>query len=306
MPARDLILVLIICLAWAGNFLTSAYALREIPPVLFTALRFVLLAVPLLYWMKRPAAGQWPRLIAVALCVGVLHFALSFSALKLAGDLSSPAIVMQSYVPMTAVLAWAVLGERFGWRTGLAIAVSFAGVLVLGFDPLVLDKPIALVLMLVSALFLAIGTVLMKGLRGLDVYSQQGWTAVISVLPLLGLSVVFEPGAIAQLGAASWVGWGGALYAAFISSLLGHGLYYTLVQRHPVAQVMPWLLLTPVLAVALGIVFWGDRPGPQLLLGGAMVLGGVLIIALRAASKWNAAKARGARPAEAVVAVEDI
>ena len=305
MPARDLILVLIICLAWAGNFLTSAYALREIPPVLFTALRFVLLAVPLLYWMKRPTAGQWPRLIAVALCVGVLHFALSFTALKLAGDLSSPAIVMQSYVPMTAVLAWAVLGERFGWRTGLAIAVSFAGVLVLGFDPLVLDKPIALVLMLVSALFLAIGTVLMKGLRGLDVYSQQGWTAVISVLPLLGLSVVFEPGAIAQLGAASWVGWGGALYAAFISSLLGHGLYYTLVQRHPVAQVMPWLLLTPVLAVALGIMFWGDRPGPQLLLGGAMVLGGVLIIALRAASKWNAAKARGGRPAEAV-AVEDI
>ena len=301
MPPRDLALVLIICLAWAGNFLASAFALREIPPLLFTALRFVLLALPLLYWMKRPAAGQWPRLVAVALCVGVLHFGLSFMALKLAGNLSSPAIVMQSYVPMTALLAWAVLGERFGWRTGLAISVSFAGVLVLGFDPLVLANPMSLGLMLVSALFLAIGTVLMKGLRGLDVYSQQGWTAVISVLPLLALSLVFEPGAIARLGAASWIGWGGALYAAFISSLLGHGLYYTLVQRHPMAQVMPWLLLTPVLAVALGIVFWGDRPGPRLLLGGVMVLGGVLIIALRALTK-----ARGARPAVAIIAAEDI
>ena len=305
MPPRDLVLVLIICLAWAGNFLTSAHALREIPPVLFTALRFVLLALPLLYWLKRPAAGQWPRLVAVALCVGVMHFALSFMALKLAGNLSSPAIVMQSYVPMTALLAWAVLGERFGWRTGLAIAVSFGGVLVLGFDPLVLANPMALALMLVSALFLAIGTVLMKGLRGLDVFSQQGWTAVISVLPLLALSLVLEPGAIAQLSSASWIGWGGAVYAAFISSLLGHGLYYTLVQRHPVAQVMPWLLLTPVLAVALGIVFWGDRPGPRLLIGGVMVLGGVLMIALRAASKWNAARARGARP-DVVIAVEDI
>ena len=57
---------------------------------------------------------------------------------------------------------------------------------------------------------------------------------------------------------------------------------YVLVQRHPVAQVTPWLLLVPVLAVALGIAFWGDRPGPRLWLGGAMVLGGVLIIALRA------------------------
>ena len=301
MPPRDLVLVLIICLAWAGNFLTSAHAMREIPPLLFTALRFVLLALPLLYWMKRPAAGQWPRLIAVALCVGVLHFGLSFTALKLAGDLSSPAIVMQSYVPMTALLAWAVLGERFDWRTGLAIAVSFAGVLVLGFDPLVLDKPMSLGLMLVSGLFLAIGTVLMKGLRGLDVYSQQGWTAVISVLPLLALSMLFEPGAIARLPSVSWVGWVGALYAAFVSSLLGHGLYYVLVQRHPVAQVTPWLLLTPVLAVALGVLFWGDRPGPRLLLGGAMVLGGVLIIALLAI-----ARTRGNAPDKTMVPVEDI
>src|SRR5687767_5387263 len=188
MPARDIVLVLLICVAWALNFLTSALAMREIPPFLFTALRFALLALPLVFFLKRPAPGQWPRLLAVGLCVGVLHFGLSFSALKLAGDLSSPAIVMQSYVPMTALLAWLVLGERFGWRTALAIAISFAGVLVLGFDPLVLDRPIALGLMLVSALILAISTVLMKGLRGLDVYSQQGWVALISVGPLLAIS----------------------------------------------------------------------------------------------------------------------
>jgi len=285
MPPRDIVLVLLICVAWALNFLTSALAMREIPPFLFTALRFALLALPLVFFLKRPAPGQWPRLIAIVLCVGVLHFGLSFSALKLAGDLSSPAIVMQSYIPMTALLAWWVLGERFAWRTGLAIAVSFAGVLVLGFDPLVLDQPASLLLMLVAAALLAIGTVLMKGLRGMDVFSQQGWTAVISVLPLLAISAWLEPGAIAQLPQASWVAWAGALYAAFLSSLLGHGLYYVLVQRHPVAQVTPWLLLVPVLAVALGIVFWGDRPGPRLWVGGAMVLGGVLIVALRAIAK---------------------
>jgi O-acetylserine/cysteine efflux transporter len=285
MPVRDIALVLLVCIAWALNFLTSALALREIPPFLFTALRFSLLALPLAFFLKRPAQGQWPRLLAVALCIGVLHFGLSFSALKLAGDLSSPAIVMQSYVPMTALLAWWLLGERFAWRTGVAIAVSFAGVLVLGFDPLVLDQPMSLLLMVVSAAFLAIGTVLMKGLRGLDVFSQQGWTAVFSVLPLLAISAMIEPGALAQLPQVSWVAWAGALYAAFVSSLLGHGLYYVLVQRHPVAQVTPWLLLVPVLAVALGIAFWDDRPGPRLWLGGAMVLGGVLIIALRAIAK---------------------
>jgi len=61
------------------------------------------------------------------------------------------------------------------------------------------------------------------------------------------------------------------------------------VQRHPVAQVTPWLLLSPMLAVGLGIAFWGDRPGPRLWIGGAMVLGGVLVIALRALARSRTA-----------------
>ncbi len=285
LPPRDLALVMVIVVAWAVNILTSALALRELPPLLYTALRFALLALPLLPFLRLPPRGQWPRLLAVCASVGVLHFGTSFTALKLSGDLSSPAIVMQSYVPMTALLAWWWLGERFGWRTGAAIALSFAGILVLGFDPLVLDHPLALLLMLFAALCLAVGTVLMKRLQGIDVWSQQGWMALLSLPPLLAISAAVEPGGFAMLGEASWKAWFGAAFAAYAASLLGHGLYYVLVQRHPVAQVMPWLLLSPVLAVALGVAFWGDRPGPRLWLGGAMVLGGVLAVALRALAK---------------------
>ncbi|KPN19541.1 hypothetical protein AO715_05990 [Xanthomonas sp. Mitacek01] len=285
MSPRDLILVLVVCIAWALNFLVSANTLREIPPFLFSALRFALLAVALVWMLRPPARSQWPRLIAVCLCIGVCHFGLSFLALRLSSDLSSPAIVMQSYIPMTALLAWAVLGERFAWRTGLAIAVSFCGVLVLGFDPVVLANPAALLTMLASALMLAIGTVLMKGLRSVDMWNMQGWTALVSVLPLLAISLLVEPGGMARLGDVSWIAWGGVVYAAFVSSLLGHGLYYVLMQRYPVAMVTPWLLLVPVLAIGLGVAFWGDRPGPRLWLGGAMVLGGVLVIALRALRK---------------------
>lgn len=284
---RDLALVLLVALAWAGNFLTSKLALLEFPPLLFTALRLCLLCLLLAPLMKRPAPGQWPRLAAVALCNGVLHFGLSFWSLSLSATLASPAIVMQSYVPMAALLAWWWLGERFHWRTGAAIALSFAGVLVLGFDPTVLQSPAALLLMLVSAFFLAVGTVLMRGLRGLDLYSQQGWTAVIGVGPLLLASFLLEPDPRGEIASASWLAWTGVVYAALVASVIGHGLYYLLVQRHPVAMVTPYLLVTPLLATLLGIAFLGDQVGPRLWLGGAMVLGGVLAIALR-----NLAKAR--------------
>lgn len=285
---RDGMLLSLICLAWAGNFLSSKLALGEIPPFLFTALRLAVLALLLVWFIKRPPPGQWSRLIAVALCNGVLHFGLSFAALRMSTTLASPAIVMQSYVPMSALLAYWLLGERFAWRTGAAIALSFAGILVLGFDPSVLAQPTALWLMLVSAFFLALGTVLMRDLKGMDVFSQQGWTAVIGVLPLFALSVFFEPQGLTELQAAGWKGWGGVLYAALIASMVGHGLFFLLVQKHPVARITPYLLVTPLLAALLGILVLGDSVGPRLWIGGAMTLAGVLMIALRALAKSRA------------------
>ena len=282
---RDLGLALLICLCWAFNFLTSAHALQEIPPFLFTALRMGIVLALLAAFMRAPPRSQWPRLAGIALFTGVLHFGTSFLAIQLAGNLSSPAIVTQTYVPMAVLLAWWWLGERFAWRTALGIALSFAGVLVLGFDPMVLDRPLALFVMLGSSLMVAIGTVLMRRLSGVGLVDQQGWTAALSLLPLLAISALFEPGGFAALREATWIGWGGAAYAAVFASLLGHGVFFLLVQRHPVAQVTPYLLVTPVFAVVLGIVFWGDRPGPALWIGGAMVLGGVLVIAIRTLQK---------------------
>ena len=93
---RDLFLVSLICLAWAGNFLTSKLALLEFPPLLFTGLRLGMLAILLIPFLKRPPSGLCPRLIVVALFNGVLHFGLSFWALSLSSTLASPAIVSSS------------------------------------------------------------------------------------------------------------------------------------------------------------------------------------------------------------------
>lgn len=280
----DALLIVIICLAWAGNFLSSTLALREFTPLLFTALRLVLLATLLAPFMKRPAPGQWPRVVAVSLSNGVLHFGLGFWSMKLSTTLASPAILMQSYVPIAALLAWAMKGERPSALTAGAIGLSFLGVLVLGFDPSVLQSPAALVLMLISAFFLALGTVLMRDLKGMDVFSQQGWTAAIGIVPLLAWSLAVEPAPLTVMRHASLRAWSGVAYAAVIASLVGHGLYYVLVRRHPVAQVTPYLLATPLLATILGIVFMDNAVGPRLWLGGTMVMGGVLAIAARRAT----------------------
>src|SRR5688500_14989084 len=281
MPAAHFGLVLLICLAWGGNFLASAYALQHFPPFLFTALRLAVVLACLVPFLRPVARGQRVRFVVIALLSGAIHFALNFWALKRAGDISSVAIALQSYIPMSALLAVVLLGERIGWRTSAGIAIAFGGVLVLGFDPLVLDAPAALLMTLAAAFCLAISTILMRGLKGVSLFELQAWTAAIGIPFLVAVGGVIEPPAWPYIATATWRDWAGVAYSGLVASLVGHGLLYWLVQRHPVSEVTPYLLLAPVFAITLGILVWGDRPGPKLVVGGAMVLAGVLIVALR-------------------------
>ncbi len=281
-PASHFALVLAICLAWGGNFLASSIALKQIPPFLFTALRLVIVLLALLPWLKPVPEGQRLRLVVVALCSGALHFGLNFWALRSAAHIAGVAIALQTYIPMSALFAWWLLGERIGIRTGLGIALAFGGVLILGFDPSALEAPQAIVITVVSAVVLALGTTLMRGLSGIHTFQLQAWAALIGIPVLLAISAVLEPGAWSTLPGAEWKHWAGVVYSGLLASVVGHGLLFWLLQRHPVAQITPYLLLAPVFAIVLGIVFWGDRPGTKLWIGGAMVLSGVFVVATRA------------------------
>jgi O-acetylserine/cysteine efflux transporter len=285
MPLRDLFLLVLICLAWAFNFIAAAQGMQHFSPFVFMVLRFLvvlLVLAPLLRW---PPRGQWPRMIFVCLCIGALHFTTLFWAIARSSDLSSIAITQQTYIPMAVILAMLILGERVGWRSLTAIAVAFSGVVVLSFDPLMLRQWDVLGIALLSALFQALGSVFMRGITGLGVFSFQAWTAVISLPALLLCSVLLESGQWRMIATARWLDWATVFYAALISTIVGHSLFYFLVHRHPVSAIMPYLLLTPLAAVIFGIMLWGDRPGWRLLVGGSLVLAGILVVTLRARHK---------------------
>ncbi len=288
MPASHLLLIFVACLVWAFNFVAAAVGLLHFPPFLFTLLRFILVMVVLLPFLKRPAPGQWWRLVAVAILTGALHFGLNFWGLQLSNDISSVAILIQAYIPISAVLAAVLLKERLGWRSVLAISVAFSGVLVLGFDPKVFSQLDSALLILLAAFSMSLGTVFMRGIRGLDPLAFQAWTAMISILALIPMVFVLEQPSLELLTTAEWKHWGGIIYSALGASIVAHGIFFFLIQRHPVAYVTPYLLMTPVLAIIFGVVFWGDRLTWVLVAGGALTIGGILILSLRARARVTA------------------
>lgn len=287
MPLPHLLLLLMVCFVWAGNFIVSAWAVQFLEPVTYTVVRFALVFALIFPLLRRPASGQWLGLIVTCWCVGALHFAFLFMALGRSSDVSSVALLMQIYIPISTILAVVFLGERIGWRTSSGIALSFSGVLVMGFDPLILAQLDVMLLVLLSALTLAIGTILMRQLKGVSAMSFQAWNALFA-FPLLFVLAFWIESPIEGIQASFTEYpqvWLAVAFSSIGASIVGHGTFYWLVQRHEINTLLPVLLSIPVLAVIMGVVFWGDRPGPRLLLGGALVLAGVLWITLR--MRWR-------------------
>lgn len=296
MPASHLLLLMFICLIWAGNFIAAAWSVSMLEPITFTVVRFGLVLALLVPLLRLPARGQWPLLVGSCLTMGAIHFGLVFFALSRSHDVSSVALLMQIYVPLSTLLAVLFLGERIGLRTTAGILLAFAGVLVMGLDPLVLTQLDVVFLVLASALSLATGTVLMRRLDGIGVLNFQAWNAALALLPLALLAIMFEsPSTLVAVTLESPEIWLAVGYSSIGASIVGHGGFYWLIQRHEVNRITPFLLLVPLLGVVLGVLVWGDRPGPRLLGGGALVLAGVLWIHLRA--RWRRRRPRPAPPA---------
>lgn len=278
--ARDLLLLLGITFIWGLNLVTSKFGVSEIPPILFTFLRFAIVAA-LFAPLLRIHKGQMSALVVAALLGGALHFALSFAALRRASNVSSVAIASQLGVPFATLLSVALLGEVVRWRRWTGIALSFAGVAVMGFDPQIGKEWESLAMVIASAFVGALGLIAVKKLRGFQPAELLGWTVWISLPVLLLVSWRLEDLDWHALAGVSWKAWAALAFAALGASVVAHTGYFHLVQRYPVASVAPLTTLSPIFSVIFGVLLLGDHLTGRIVIGGICTLVGVFIITLR-------------------------
>jgi O-acetylserine/cysteine efflux transporter len=225
--------------------------------------------------------GQMGTMTLAALLSGALNFALSFAGLRRATNVSSVAIITQLGVPFATLLSVAMLGEVVRWRRRTGIALSFLGVLILGFDPQIGDRWESVALVVASAFFGALGLIIVKRLNGFTPAEVLGWTYLISLPVLLVASLLLEHPDLTAWHDVSWRAWGSLLFAAIVASLIAHTGYFHLVQRYPVTSVAPLTTLSPVFSIVLGVLLLGDHLTWRIILGGGCTLIGVFIITLR-------------------------
>jgi O-acetylserine/cysteine efflux transporter len=270
----------LINVVWGFNIVAIKLSVDRFPPVFLSFLRFLIVGLAVLPWL-RVRRGEMKWLLTAAICSGGLQFALMFTGVTLSGNMSSVAIASQLGVPFATLLSVALLGERIRWRRWLGIALSFAGIVVLGFSPEVFASGPGLLLIVAAAFIGAVGLVAVKRVHELEPLELQAWLAWASLPFLLPLSLWLEHGQLEAVAQAGAVGWGALLYSAVLASLFAHTAYFALVRRYPVSSVAPITVLAPVFSVLFSVLLLGDRLDWRMVLGGLMTLSGVAVIVTR-------------------------
>lgn len=294
---RDSLLAALVATVWGFNFVVIDWGMGEVPPLLFLTARFLLVVFPAVLLIPRPQA-PWRVVAMIGLFMSLGQFAFLYVGMAAGMPPGLAALVLQAQVIFTMLIAAGVLRERPTPGQVAGVLLGSVGLLVVtvgrgGDVPL-----LALALTLLAALTWGIGNVLSRASGVSGGLSLTVWSALVVPVPLLALSLLLDgPAAVADgLAAFGWEALASTLYTAGLASLVGYGIFNTLLGRNPSASVVPWVLLAPVVAMASAALLLDQRPNAAESLGGLLLVLGVLV-AVRPPRRALAPPVRARRPA---------
>jgi drug/metabolite transporter (DMT)-like permease len=280
---------LVLCGIWGSTWLFIKLGLEALPPLTFAGIRFVI-ACAIVFTIIRIRGIQLPRaradwfLLAVT---GILSFGLNYG-LVFWGEQhisSGLAALLQATLPAFGLVFahFHLPAERLSWTRIAGVVLGVCGVAVVFSNQLAVAGRQALagcVALILSAAFAAYSNVLVKAYgKKLNPAIMTGGQMFFGLLLLLAVGLPLEGNPFRF----HWTRMAviALLYLAVVGSVIAFLLYYWLVQNMDVTKSMLIALVTPVVAVVLGMIVLNEEFGWRTLAGGAMIISGIALIVLR-------------------------
>jgi O-acetylserine/cysteine efflux transporter len=277
MSARDNLAALSVALVWGLTFIAIKVGVGETSPLMLAALRFLFSALPMVFFVAPPKASAW-AVVLYGLLIGAGQFGLLFVAIHDGFPIGLASLVIMAQAFFTILLAWLLMGERPRRAQIIGAVVAFVGMAVIGSDRLGGASLMPFLLVVVAALFWALGNVLAKSLGKVDMLAFTVWSSLAAPAPLLLLSLSVEGTAgLAALAHPSLRLVASVLVISYGATVFGYGVWASLLARYSAASVAPFALLVPIIGMIAGAILFGETLRPVELLGGALVMAGLAV-----------------------------
>ncbi len=276
MKPIDAACLALIILIWSSNLVIGKVGVSQIPPIFMMGLRFVLVTLILFPFLRDTGKPLW-KILVLSITLGGLQFSLMFSGLR-GVDAGAASIAVQLYVPFSAILAWIAFRETLRPQQLVGLAVAFAGAYVLAGAPRVAPNALFFLLVVGGAFMMAVGTIQVKDLGQINVFTLNAWLALLAAPQLFLYSYLLEEGQWQSLMTSDWRGWGALLWMAVAVTIVSHGLFYRLINQYALNKIVPATLLSPVLAVLMAVPLLGEPITMPLVIGGLLTMAGVVLV----------------------------
>lgn len=279
LSVAEIAAIVAIVVIWGLNNVAVKVATEALPPLLTAALRFGLAAACLI-WFVRPPFPNWKSLALLVVLGGPIHFALIHLGFSMAHDVTPLSVSLQLWIPLTALFAFLLLGERITVPSVLGMLIAFFGIAWMVMDAHAFTDLPAIIIGLGASVAWALTTVIARRTRTVSPMKMQGLLTLAAFAVLAPASFAFETGQVEAMREAPPLAWAAVAFGALVSTVVATGLAFWLVQRREAGRVAPYLLATPVVSALLGWAFMGDLLTTQIVTGAILALTGVAIVAL--------------------------
>ncbi len=278
MQATDILLALLTVTIWGFNFVVIKVGLGSFPPILFSALRFTFAALPLVFFIKRPAI-PWHMLIAYGLFQFAVQFSLLFCGMKLGFPAGLASLVIQLQAFFTIGLAVVILGERPRIAQLLGAFIALTGMVVVATHINATATLVGFVFVVIAGLSWASANIVTKRMGKVNPLSLVVWGSLIAIPPLLLVSYLLEGTSSWAIAAnnVTWLSAGTILFQAYPNTILGFGIWAILMRKYPTATIAPFSLLVPVVGMLSAALVLGEPLEWWKIVAGALVLAGLVL-----------------------------
>ena len=277
----DIALLVLVAIVWGFNFVVIKIGIANFPPILFSALRFLFAALPLVFFLPRPAVS-WRIVVGIGLVLGVVKFSLLFIGMAIGVSAGLASLLMQSQVFFTIALAAVFYGNRPQPVQIAGIVLAFGGMAVIAATVDGSFTYTGLGLVLAAGLAWAFSNMLTKKAGNVDMLALMVWASLVPPIPLTIISLVTEGSErdIAALQSITWEGIGAVAYIAYAATIFSFAVWGAMIRKHGVATVAPFSLLVPIFGMSFSALALGETFGPSRLAGAALVVCGLILTVL--------------------------
>lgn len=279
MLIKHSILLLLVIFIWSFNNIVIKWGLNDLPPLFLICMRFILVSICLVPFIK-VTFYQLKFILPLSFTFGFMHFSLLFAGMSYT-DSSTGSVIVQLGTPVSMLLSKIILNEKLNFTKICGIIISILGMVVLIGSPTI-NNFNSFLLLLSSALGWAISNIIIKKFPIIiPPLTMTAWMSFFTI-PIVGLaSFLFESKQFYFLANSSWHGWFAIVYSAICSSIIAYSLWYILLNKYQINFLMPYLLLTPVLAAIMGVLLLGDSINLFKLIGSSLIILGTAISILK-------------------------